>query len=65
MQDVVFATLLVIEDELDCDVGAAGPVGVGRVGAVTGQIAGVSHGTLHDGQTKQELTLDTNFSTMW
>jgi hypothetical protein len=43
MKDVVFTTLLVVEHELDRDVGAARPIGVGRGLAVAVEIAGVAH----------------------
>jgi hypothetical protein len=41
VQHAVLAALLVIEDELHRDVGAAGPARVGRVTTVADQVAGV------------------------
>ena len=45
VEEVVLAALLVVEDDLDGDVGAAGPVGEGRVAAVAVHVAWVAHGS--------------------
>jgi hypothetical protein len=41
MQDVALPALLVIDHELEGDTRAARPARVGRVAAVTGEIAGI------------------------
>src|SRR5690606_26837249 len=42
VEDVVFATLFIIQDKLHRDMGAAGPIGMGRVGAVAVHVARVA-----------------------
>ncbi len=44
MEDVVLAALLVVEDDLDRDIGAARPLRVGRALAVAEHVAGIAHG---------------------
>ena len=43
VQDAVFAPFLIVEDELHGHMGASGPVGLGRIGAVAMHVAGVAH----------------------
>jgi hypothetical protein len=43
VQDIILATLFIVEHELHRDVGAAGPVGVGRIWAVAVEVAGIAH----------------------
>src|SRR5690606_24645300 len=44
VQDVVLATLLVVEHELYRHVGATRPLGIWWIGAVAQQVAGIAHG---------------------
>ena len=45
VQNIVFAPLFIIDDELHGQPGAVGPVGLGRGGAIADHVAGiVAHG---------------------
>ena len=56
MQDVVFAALLVVDDELDGDVGAIRPLRIGRVASVTDHVARILAG--HEGTSGGKFRLE-------